>query len=135
MPALDDPALRTVLASVPDLELALVFGSCARGQAGPESDLDLAIATATPLTAHRRQDLADRLAVLGGRPVDLVDLATAGGPLLASILRHGRVIAQPNPATLGRLYVRLLDWQADLRPAVDALLASRRRRLLSPRHG
>ena len=80
---LDDPALRTVLASVPDLELALVFGSCARGEAGPESDLDLAIATATPLTAPRRQDLADRLAVLGGRPVDLVDLATAGGPLLA----------------------------------------------------
>ena len=127
--------LRELLAAEADVSLAILFGSLARGDAGRDSDLDIAVSTGRPMTATRCQELADRLAVLAGRPIDLVDLSTVGGALLGRILRRGTVVAQRDPGALGRLYERFLDWQADFAPAVESLLESRHQRLLSPGHG
>jgi predicted nucleotidyltransferase len=69
-----DSSIREILQRFPRVRLAILFGSCARGTASADSDLDLAVQAAEPLdTATRIQligDLAERL----GRPVDLVDL-------------------------------------------------------------
>ena len=42
-----DP-LKQVLAAQPAVQLAVLFGSQARGRSGPQSDLDLGLSTAPP---------------------------------------------------------------------------------------
>lgn len=129
----DFQAVRTALALQKDVKFAIVFGSMAAGRETRHSDLDIAIGTGTPMPPKRRQELCDLLADVVGRPIDLIDLATVGGSLLGRILRTGTIILRSEPGILGRLHERVLDWQADLAPAVHALLESRRRRLsLSP---
>lgn len=76
--------LRRFLSGQKDVRLAIVFGSVASGQAEVGSDLDIAVATTRPMTAARKKALIFRLAQITGRPVDLVDLATVGEPLMGS---------------------------------------------------
>lgn len=121
-----DAPLVTVLARHPRVELAILFGSLARGQAGPNSDLDLAVGGASALTASEKAALIGDLAETFGRPVDLVDLATVGEPLLGQILRHGRrVLGTDEPHA--RLLTRHLLDVADFVPYRDRILAERRR--------
>ncbi len=49
-----------------------LFGSFARGEAGPESDIDLLVTFAKPTSVFRQMELADELARLSGRRVDLM---------------------------------------------------------------
>jgi uncharacterized protein len=86
--------VRSVLERHPEVRLALVFGSRARGVAQPEADLDLAI------EAVRGREL-DRLALMAelraatGLEVDVVDITPGrplGYPLLNALNRDGRVI-------------------------------------------
>lgn len=51
---------------------AYLFGSFARGQAGPESDIDILVTFYRPMSLFRQMDLADELARLSGRCVDLM---------------------------------------------------------------
>ncbi len=134
MPPLFDQ-LGDLFATETDVRLAILFGSQAKGSASAASDLDIAVLTDRPMDATRSQQLSDRLALLAGTAVDLVDLGTVGGALLGRILRHGRVISRRDPGALGRLHERFLDWQADLAPAVTALLESRRQKLAASSHG
>lgn len=71
-----------VLTHYPSVTMAFLFGSLAAGHDRMESDLDLAVAATTPLTSQARIHLIENLAVAIGRPVDLIDLAQAHGPLL-----------------------------------------------------
>jgi predicted nucleotidyltransferase len=119
-------AILAVLANHPAIELAILFGSLARGAARPDSDLDLAVKAAAPLTAEEKRVLMGELADHLARPVDLVDLANVGEPLLGQILRHGRRLLGDDVG-----YARLLSQHvfavADFLPYRDRLLAQRRR--------
>jgi predicted nucleotidyltransferase len=66
---------------------ALVFGSAARGELRADSDLDLAVAGAKPLTSEERRKLVERLAAAARRPIDLIDLRTARGLVYAKALQ------------------------------------------------
>ena len=128
----------TILAGLTDhrdLDLAIVFGSFARGLANKYSDLDIAVFPRQPLGAAALQDISDHLAIASGRPIDIVDLTTTNGTLLRQILRHGKVIFAKRPGLLGILNERLLDWQADFEPAQQAILTAQRNRFLTPSHG
>jgi predicted nucleotidyltransferase len=68
-------ALAEVLRSGPPLRLAALFGSEARGQARPDSDVDVAILPATAaLSLDAELSLQARLSSAIGREVDLVRL-------------------------------------------------------------
>jgi hypothetical protein len=75
-----------------------VFGSEASGNAGPESDLDLAVLFRQPPSTLERLDLQARLAALAGRPVDLIDLDHAPPPLAFQVLRNGKLRVDRNPS-------------------------------------
>jgi predicted nucleotidyltransferase len=49
-----------------------VFGSVARGEARPDSDLDLLVTFDPPISFFKRMDVADELSHLCGRQVDLI---------------------------------------------------------------
>lgn len=63
--------------------------SVAAKNARADSDVDVAALAETPLDAGRKIRLISDIAPATGRPVDLIDLATVGAPLLGQILRHG----------------------------------------------
>jgi hypothetical protein len=110
-------ALRHVLEGDPRVAYALVFGSSARGTAGPHSDLDVAIglAAGVRMTALELGELASRLEGAAGRPADLVLLDEAPPGLAYRIFRDGRPILERDRGALvarkARAILEYLDFQ------------------------
>jgi predicted nucleotidyltransferase len=118
--------LRRALAQHPAIRIAFLFGSLAQGTESADSDLDIAVGAGRPLETEEKTALVGSLAEALGRPVDLVDLATAGEPLLGQILGHGQRIVGNNSA-YAELLIRHLNEQADFLPYRERILAERRR--------
>ncbi len=118
--------LKDILSGHPSVEMAFLFGSLAARQGRMESDLDLAVATANPLTPQTKIELIEDLAVAIGRPVDLIDLARAHGPLLQQIVTRGRMILCKNRTLYAELLRRLAYDEADVMPYYRRILSERR---------
>lgn len=118
--------IEAAIAGHPELEVVLLFGSLATGLGRSDSDMDVAVRAAHPLGSRDKMMLMADLADATGRTVDLVDLRTAGEPLLGQILTHGRRIRCSN-ADYAELLRRHLFDTADFMPYVQRLLAQRRK--------
>jgi uncharacterized protein len=117
--------LRDLLAQEPDVRLAYVFGSVARGTAGPESDLDVAVEVGRALGVERKMALIRRLAEASGRPVDLVDLWDVGEPLRGEILQGKRLVGSVD-AHAQQIFRHLCD-KEDFLPLRNRILEERRK--------
>lgn len=98
---------------------AWLFGSRARGSAGPDSDLDLAVLfdEDPPATlAGLHLDLADRLTGLVGWPVDLLVLNRAPVDLCYRVLRDGVLLHEGDRGRRIRFEVRVRNEYFDLLP-------------------
>ncbi|MBF0624487.1 MAG: nucleotidyltransferase domain-containing protein, partial [Magnetococcales bacterium] len=85
-----EPLIQRLRDHLPGLLAIYAFGSRVSGDAGPASDLDMAILAAgkaDPVTLWR---LAGELADLAGCPVDLVDLRTASTVMQHRIITTGQ---------------------------------------------
>ncbi len=89
-PALLDDLVAALRAAIPSLAGVWIFGSGARGDAGPESDLDLAILADQAPDTVALWELAQRLADRAGRPVDLLDLRAASTVMQYQVVHGGR---------------------------------------------
>lgn len=118
--------LSQVLASEPDIVLATMFGSVAEGRQRVDSDVDVAVLSDRPLALERRQQLVKLLAIESGRPVDLVDLRTAGAVLLRSAVLRGRRLFCRDNSAYAALMSRALFDSADFLPYRERLLRQRR---------
>jgi len=105
--------------------LVILFGSTARGDVRPDSDLDVAVLLDEPLSTPIVMEIIDALALASDRPVDLVDLHSVGEPLLGRILSEGLRI-QGDTSEWGRLLSRHLFNQADFVPLQNRILRTRR---------
>ncbi len=118
------------LAERHELTLIALHGSVARGEERPDSDLDLAVRRAGgPIPPETWLELvSDLQQALPGRPVDLVDLATANPLLLKKIFEIARPLVAAPGAFEGeglRAFHRYGDYQPYLRLEREAV----RRRL------
>ncbi|MDA8225008.1 MAG: nucleotidyltransferase domain-containing protein [Betaproteobacteria bacterium] len=120
-------AVRAVLAGYPDVELAFVYGSVAKGTAQAHSDLDVAVQATQVMDARRMLALMDDLAAATERPVDLVDLRRVGEPLLGEILRHGAGVVG-TAAGVAELAAQHVANVEDFVPLQQRLLRERARR-------
>jgi predicted nucleotidyltransferase len=79
----------------PEVERIVLFGSRARGDAMPRSDIDLAVACprADPKVWSDIAEAAEEAPTL--LRIDLVRMDTAPPELLAEIARDGRVLYEP----------------------------------------
>ena len=75
------------LAGRREVEVALLFGSRARGEHRPDSDVDLAV-----LGNVDRLAMAAELSQALGQEVEVIDLAAAGYPLLTAIVEDGILV-------------------------------------------
>ena len=120
------PQVQAALAKHPEIDLAFVFGSLARGEARRDSDIDVAVQTATALGVDDKMQLIADIAEATGRPVDLIDLRTVGEPLLGQILKHGRRI-RGDAAGMALLMQRHVYAMEDFMPYVERMLDERKR--------
>lgn len=110
-----------------DLQVVMAFGSVAGRKFRPDSDLDIAVwSREGPLSAARRQALIARLGEATGRPIDLVDLATAGVVVSRAALTAGRRLIVRDDAALAGLITRMLLDSADFLPLRERILRERR---------
>lgn len=104
-------SLRHALSSVSGLRLAVLFGSQARGDSGPDSDVDVAV------LGNRldRLRLASELSRLLEREVDLVDLSEPSIALVRAVLRDGIAVYESSPGVWGAFIGQsLCDLETDL---------------------
>ena len=116
---LDD--LRRVLEEDQGIAYALLFGSGARGRAGPTSDVDVAVELRpeAPRDTATLGLLAARLESAAGRPVDLVLMEAAPAPLAYRIFRDGRVLLERDHAALVRRKARAIIEYLDFKPVEE----------------
>ena len=113
------------LQSVASLELAVVFGSVALGEARMSSDLDVAVRYAQPLDAQQKLTLIEALAEVSGRAVDLIDLRIVGPIVSRQALTSGKRIFGSDEIWASQTARTLIDY-ADFAPLIERTLRERR---------
>ncbi len=88
-----------------------LFGSFARGEERPGSDIDVAILCDPPLGLERAA-MMERLARALGREVDVIDLATAAPSLAWEVVTQGRILVALDRAAVDDFTLRA-RWAAD----------------------
>ena len=121
-----DLKLKDILSRHPSVEMAFLCGSLAAGQGRMGGDRDVAVAYVNPLTPQPQIELIEDLAVAIGRPVDLIDLAQAHGPLLQQIVTRGRMVLCKNRTLYAELLRRVAYDEADVMPYYRRILSERR---------
>lgn len=92
----DTLLIEYVRKSVPDLIALYRFGSQAKGEARPDSDIDLAVLARNPIPAMHRFELAQELATQLHRDVDLVDLRAASTVMRMQVISTGKCLDAPD---------------------------------------
>jgi predicted nucleotidyltransferase len=112
------------------VELAVLFGSAAKGKLRPDSDIDIGIL----LSPARALGFEDELALgaelerILGREVDLVRLDTAS-TVLRFEASHGRCLYESRPGAFADFVARALVEYEDLRPILLRCAAGMFRKL------
>lgn len=112
---LDYGQIQSFLESRLSLKLLILFGSFASGDANESSDVDLAFLTTAPIDSVSRWEMAQELAILLNKDVDLVDLATTNDVFRFQIVSTGRVLFQQNDMDryLDQVYLTYLQLNDD----------------------
>jgi len=127
-------AARSTVEARPEVLEAYLFGSLARGEAGPTSDVDVAVYLDGALDGPARGQIAAEVAAelmsrLGTNEVDVVTLNGAPPLLYHRVLRDGeRLLARDLLATTrreGQALSRYCDWL----PQLAKIEAAHRRRI------
>lgn len=121
----DTKKLSELLAGFPHIRVAALFGSMARGTARPGSDIDVAVQADKELSADERIAITEAIALAFNRPVDLVDLRTAGQPLLDQIVSTGKQVIGTRHQWGDLIYRNIME-NEDFVPYQKRILEGRR---------
>ncbi len=130
-------ALTAVLERYPDVKLAYLFGSQARGTARTLSDVDVAILLEEDGDRHAVVlELAAELSgAAGGRHVDVVVLNTAPVALAYRVIRDGRLLLSRDERARVEHWARTVDRYIDMAPFRRTLAEGTRHRIDEGRFG
>lgn len=121
-PKMDSKTIIQMLtAQLPDAIAIYLFGSQARGQARPSSDIDIAVLAHDPIPGEQLFQLAQDLALRLHREVDLVDLRRASTVMRVQILSTGQRVETKDERAVAEFemyayadYARLNEERRDL---------------------
>lgn len=108
----------------PYIASAYLFGSAAKGKAGPMSDVDIALlykenAPEGRELIHAEDYLSYRIAkTLGVKEVDLVNLREQGLVFQHNVIRSGKLIYDADPSFRIRFLTRLISNFCDFEPTL-----------------
>ena len=104
------------LATYPELQLGILFGSAVSGTMREDSDVDIAVLAQKPLSLFLRLELVAELSLALDREVDVVDLYSANGVILQQVLTKGVIILEDTTLAKAGLMKRMLFDQSDMEP-------------------
>jgi len=124
----------------PQVRVAYLFGSQARGQAGPLSDVDVAVLLDENLTPAEAQDLQLRLMTdladaLGRDDVDVIVLNYASLVLCHQVLKSGRILLCRDETARFRFTFKTNRDYLDAVPMYELHRAYQRRRIKEGKFG
>jgi uncharacterized protein len=91
-----------LLEAIPDCLAVYRFGSWLTDAERPESDIDIAFLAPEALPPVRRWELAQSLASIAGRDVDLVELLTVSTVLRMQVVAHGELLHETDPGKVAQ---------------------------------
>lgn len=134
VPSLEEAraALTAAIATEPDVVAAYLFGSLPRGQAGPLSDVDVALLVVDP---GRAEDVQARTVDalcrrLETSRVDVVMLTDSPIPLRYRVVREGMLVACRDAAVLEQFITRTVLQYLDFKPLRDRAFGRVRQAIL-----
>ena len=110
-------ALRQAARATAGLELLLLFGSRARGDAGPASDCDFGYVATDALDVAAL--LATIVEVVGSDRIDLVDLRRASGLLRYRAARDGRSLYEVRSGIADQFCLEAVRFWCDAAPVLE----------------
>lgn len=102
----------------PALGLLVLYGSRARGDAGPGSDWDFGYLAGPALDPAALQ--ADLVSSLGTEDVDVVDLARASGQLRHRVAADGVVLFEGRPGAFETFWLEAVPYWCDMQGVIRA---------------
>jgi predicted nucleotidyltransferase len=90
-------ALCGVIAAEPAIRLAYLYGSCARGDSGPTSDVDVALLAAAPIDLMELAAIGTQLGKAIDRRADVVDLRCVSPLLCRQVVAEGEPLLVRDP--------------------------------------
>lgn len=112
---------RTFVARNEEVAAVYLFGSVARGNGGPDSDVDVAVLYGRPVDAglsRLRLGLAGDIEARLGRRVDLVVLDHQPPDLVHRVLRDGLIVVENNRSARIGFEVRARNAYFDILPVL-----------------
>jgi len=110
-------------------KLVLVYGSANSKHFGPSSDVDIAVAGATPLDSDLLLSTQAELSSLLGRSVDLIDLWNVEGLILHRAITGGKRV-KTDPGLFVRFNSKALGYREDFLPLERAMRQARIKRFI-----
>ena len=136
MPGMElEERLRQVAASWPEIRLAVLFGSTARGESGPASDVDIGLIL-EPYSAEVRFRVDAQLGRAAGKEVDTVLLDDAPPLLRFEVTRDGALLFEREEGLWTSFQAKAMvdwwDWAPTARMIQKAIIEDLRERV---KHG
>ena len=127
-----DDLLKKWLQGHSEIELAMLFGSYAKGTATKSSDVDIALQLPDGgvICAEKKMEYLSQLSLIANTMVDIVDLRSVGQPLLAQIMKYGKCLTG-SKEVFSQLAVRNVNSTEDFTPNIERMLKERRVRWLA----
>lgn len=125
---LREQLIRALRELLPECVAIYRFGTWGTADERPDSDIDLAVLPAAPIDPVRRWELAQKLASLAGRDVDLVDLLRASTVLCMQVVAHGERLYSVDDNTVAQFEDGVFSSYARLNEERRHILADVRQR-------
>lgn len=108
--------LTSYFESIPEIEVAILYGSFATNNYNAQSDIDLSVYLKNSLTVEIKEQTISDLSILFHRPIDIVDLKSIHAPLSQEILSKG-IWIKLNSLTLKESIIKKMLYEvADFLP-------------------
>ncbi|MCX7840160.1 MAG: nucleotidyltransferase domain-containing protein [Anaerolineae bacterium] len=119
-PQVDYAGLARYFATQPDVVVAYLFGSVAKGSARPQSDVDIAVLFDARLNAEQRlqreRDIVGDLSCFATRTIDVRSLHCVSPVFVAQVLRYGQLLYARHPHERIEFEVRAMSTYLDTQP-------------------
>lgn len=115
-----------------EIDLAILFGSYAKGIQTSHSDLDLAIqlVSGSSIKAKQKLDYIEQIGNFLLVNIDLIDIKRVGQPLLSQIMKYG-ILLKGDQTQYAEIAIKNINTVQDFLPYIQRMMTERRKRCLS----